>query len=232
MENADDRFSINDFARRSFRDMADEDYIMARLALRNRLIPQFIWASQQAIEKYLKAMLLFHRSPCKLSNHDLMPLLEQSRSIPGLGWVPSKDLRCFVKYLDIHNPIRYLEGGYHARGKMLLGLDDAIWDIRRFCMPPERNSQTDRSEPAPPSPSDKFDLFGGELERIAASKDHPARLALVWKNLRSGYGARKHVKLADWHTGVNAPTLDLKLYSLLEPLVFFPNQVKKRFKAP
>ncbi len=148
--------------------MADEDYVMARLALRNRLIPQFIWATQQAIEKYLKATLLFHRSPCKRSNHDLMPLLEKSRSIPGLGWVPSRDLLRFVEYLDIHHPIRYLEGGYHARGKMLLGLDDAIWDIRRFCMPPECNSQTGGNEPVRPSPSDKFDLFGGKLERIAA----------------------------------------------------------------
>lgn len=212
--------------------MADEDYIMARLALRNRLIPQFIWASQQAIEKYFKAILLFHRSPCKRSNHDLIPLLAQLRSIPGLGWVPSKNLLRFVEYLDIHNPIRYLEGGYYARGKMLLDLDEAIWDIRRFCMSPEFNSQAGRSEPVLPSPSNKFDLFGGELERIAASKDHPARLALVWKNVRSGSGARKNVKLADWHTGVNAPSLDSKMYTLLEPLVFFPKSVHNHFKTP
>ncbi len=212
--------------------MADDDYILARLALRNRLIPQFIWASQQAIEKYFKAILLFHRSPCQRSNHDLMPLLEQSRSISELRWVPSKGLLRFVEYLDFHNPIRYLEGGYYANGKMLLDLDDVIWDIRRFCMPPECNSQTGRNEPVWPSPSEKFGLSGGELERIAASKDHPARPALVWKNLRSGSGVRKHVELADWHIGVNAPTLDSKMYSLLEPLVYFPKSISKYFKAP
>jgi hypothetical protein len=151
LETADDRFGINDFGRRSFREIADQDYIIARLALRSRLIPQFIWASQQAIEKYLKAILLFHRNPCKRSNHDLMPLLEQSKSILGLRWVPSNSLFGFIEYLDIHNPIRYLEGGYHARGKMLLDLDDAIWEIRRFCMPPEFNSLAGRNEPVRPS---------------------------------------------------------------------------------
>ena len=192
MENAEDRFRINDFARRSFRDVADQDYIAARLALRHQLIPQFIWASQQAIEKYLKAILLFNRSACKATNHALMPLLKQSKRISALSWVPSKDLLQFVEYLDRHNPIRYLEGGYYARGKMLLDLDNAIWDIRRVCMPPECNPKTGRSEPIRPSSCDKFELLGGELEKIAADKNHPARLALTWKNSHSGSRARTH----------------------------------------
>ena len=212
--------------------MADQDYILARLALRNRLGAQFIWASQQAIEKYFKTILVFHRSPCKRSKHDLMPLLEQSRGIPGLGWVPSNDLLRFVEYLDVHNPIRYLEGGYYARGKMLATLDDTVWNIRRFCMPPEYNSQMARNEPIRPSPSDKFDLFGGALERIVESRDDPARRALVWKNLHSGSSARRTVRLTDWDVGVNAPTLDTKLYGLLLPLVFFPKSTHNHFKAP
>lgn len=86
MESATDRFRINDFARRSFRDMADGDYILARLAHRNRLIPRFIWNSQQAIEKYLKAILLFHRSACKDKKHDLRPLTNRaSGDDPELG---------------------------------------------------------------------------------------------------------------------------------------------------
>lgn len=52
---------INDFASRSFRDMADRDYIAARLACRAELMPQCLWSAQQAIEKYLKYILLVNR---------------------------------------------------------------------------------------------------------------------------------------------------------------------------
>ena len=38
---------LNDFALRSFRDIADGDYITARWACRAGLLPQYLWASQQ-----------------------------------------------------------------------------------------------------------------------------------------------------------------------------------------
>lgn len=44
----------NHFAIRSFRDVADADYIAARLAYRAQLPVQFLWASQQTLEKSLK----------------------------------------------------------------------------------------------------------------------------------------------------------------------------------
>ena len=50
---------LNSWAFRSFRDIADGDYIAARMAYRAQLPVQFLWASQQAIEKYLKCAL-FH----------------------------------------------------------------------------------------------------------------------------------------------------------------------------
>ncbi|MCA1796649.1 MAG: HEPN domain-containing protein [Geobacteraceae bacterium] len=55
------RILINDFATRSFRDVADQDYIAARLSYRHGLYPQFHWQSLQALEKYLKAILLYNR---------------------------------------------------------------------------------------------------------------------------------------------------------------------------
>lgn len=45
---------LNDFAIRCFRDVADDDYIAARMACPTELVLQYLWASQQAIEKYLK----------------------------------------------------------------------------------------------------------------------------------------------------------------------------------
>jgi len=44
-----DDAALNSFAIRSFRDVADFDYIAARMAYRARLIPQFHWSALQAI---------------------------------------------------------------------------------------------------------------------------------------------------------------------------------------
>lgn len=73
VQNKQYRF-INSFARQSFRDQADRDYVAARLACRYELYRQFLWASQQAIEKYLKAILLYNRNEAK-TGHDLTKAL-------------------------------------------------------------------------------------------------------------------------------------------------------------
>ncbi len=56
---------MNDFAVRSFRDVADADYIVARMACRAAFTTQYLLASQQAVEKYLKCVLLLNRIPAK-----------------------------------------------------------------------------------------------------------------------------------------------------------------------
>lgn len=62
---------VNGFGTQSFRDQADRDYIAARLACRHELFPQFLWSSHQAIEKYLKAILLYNRIKANQVGHDL-----------------------------------------------------------------------------------------------------------------------------------------------------------------
>lgn len=56
-----DEADLNNFATRSFRDVADQDYVLARIAYRSELYAQFLWSGLQAIEKYLKAILLYNR---------------------------------------------------------------------------------------------------------------------------------------------------------------------------
>ncbi len=56
---------INQLALRSFRDIAEGDYIAARMAFRAELYLQALWSSQQALEKYLKAILLLRSIPWK-----------------------------------------------------------------------------------------------------------------------------------------------------------------------
>ena len=67
---------LNDFATRSFRDTADQDYIAARLACRSRLIPQFLWLSLQALEKYLKCVSVLNRIKAD-RGHDLLEILKE-----------------------------------------------------------------------------------------------------------------------------------------------------------
>jgi len=51
---------LNTFATDIFRKQADYDYIAARANYRMRLRQQFLWSAHQAVEKYLKAILLFN----------------------------------------------------------------------------------------------------------------------------------------------------------------------------
>ncbi|WP_107804507.1 HEPN domain-containing protein [Nitrosomonas oligotropha] len=74
------RVLINDFATRSFRDIADQDYIAARLSYRHGLYSQFHWQSLQALEKYLKAILLYNRIEAKNINHDIEVHLNTQRN--------------------------------------------------------------------------------------------------------------------------------------------------------
>lgn len=73
---------INDFAIRSFRDVADKDYIAARLAFRADLLPQFMWMAQQAIEKYAKAILCFYRVPAPRLKHDISSAFDLMSKLP------------------------------------------------------------------------------------------------------------------------------------------------------
>lgn len=58
---------------RMFRDAADEDYLIARMTARAGLQFQYCWSSQQAIEKYLKAILLLNGQKINF-NHDLLSM--------------------------------------------------------------------------------------------------------------------------------------------------------------
>ena len=73
---------LNDFALRCFRDSADQDYIAARMSYRAALIPQFHWSGLQAVEKYLKAILLLNRIEATSVNHDLNRALERAKKLP------------------------------------------------------------------------------------------------------------------------------------------------------
>lgn len=114
---------INDFAVRSFRDVADADYIAARMACRAALTTQYLWASQQAVEKYLKSILLLNRIPAKDVRHDLGKALGKIEESGKVTLDLTKGTREFIKRLDEYGSYRYFEVSNVGFGAELVTLD-------------------------------------------------------------------------------------------------------------
>src|SRR5215470_15404381 len=114
---------VNDFALRSFRDMADGDYIAARMACRAALLPQYLWASQQAIEKYLKCILLLNRIAARDVSHDLGKALKHIEKAGKPALELCEPTSTFISYLDDTARFRYLEVSQWGGGHQLLTLD-------------------------------------------------------------------------------------------------------------
>lgn len=232
---------LHHFAIRSFREIADGDYIAARLSYRAQLVPQFLWQSLQAVEKYLKCILVLNRIKAPKS-HSLASLLQ---SVSGAGLIVrmSPETARFLEYLDRHGRFRYYEVPYHTRGDELFRLDRAVWEIRRYArvmhdefvkdngevvrLLPIELERNEISEGRPPQ---EFSIFGGHLESILARADHPSRPGLVWHNLYFGKGRRQTVKHRRMAAGGNSP-LSLRPEILNEVLkyVFLPRDVIKLY---
>jgi hypothetical protein len=208
---------LNDFAIPCFRESADQDYIAARMSYRAGLIPQFHWSGLQAVEKYLKAILLLNRIDARSVKHDLNRALEHARKLP-FDIKLSRLAMGFIGHLDRFGRYRYLETSFFVYGPKLAELDRTIWEIRRYCKVVdyvleveggrEKNmlqSELGRIACSESKPPHKFQLPNGLLERILDMKDHPARNALIWQNAFFGSYSRKKVKVPTHFQATNAP---------------------------
>ena len=206
---------LNTFASDVFRKQADFDYIAARANFRMQLRQQFLWSAQQAIEKYLKALLLFNgksaRYPTgqrKEFGHELGRLVDEVRTIKVFALDLEPDQEQFIKYLAKQGPNRYIGTTAYNTGEVLRQLDGTVWHLRRFCQyMPDRGLGSEGAIPgmreahirAALSPHHKeqpqrFSVFAGELEKIVKRPlRDPARQALVWANLY--YGAKRRVRV-------------------------------------
>src|SRR2546427_12007419 len=88
------------FVDRSFRDVADGDYIAARSLYNLELGQQFLWSAQQAIEKYLKSILLYNNQKAKRYRHNLESLFQSLNSITDIPFDFPEDVADFVVYLN------------------------------------------------------------------------------------------------------------------------------------
>lgn len=199
LRKADLEAHLNDFARRSFRDEADRDYIAARFAYRAGLLSQALWSSLQAMEKYFKYILMVNRVPKPTDRKDYLghnivaarDLIHRATPLQ-IGFV---NPRCELYFQLINNTgaNRYLEVSQYSMRDHLHLLDTSVWSIRRFCSvlqydhpdgSPALALELQKISKAETQPHHQFYLFGGVLENIIASADNEfLRTGLLWQNL-------------------------------------------------
>ncbi len=219
---------VNDFAIRSFRDMADEDYITARMSYRAGLSYPSLWQSQQAIEKYLKCILLLNRIPAKQVRHDLAAALAK---LEGSGKV-SLDLKPaslnFIEHINEVGQYRYLEVSTSTTSRDVINLDRLVWELRRFCTlelgPRQLNLEQGKIAP-------RYQIAGGQLEKIASSKNNPARTALLVNNGFLGVNHKKSVRMRTIWQVRNAPLhMHPEILDAVLKYVFLPSDLVKAWR--
>lgn len=233
---------LNDFAVRSFRDIADGDYIAARMACRAELVPQFLWSAQQAIEKYLKCTLLMHRVRAKVG-HDIDAALKLTERLPFEVKLTSRS-RKFIGHIDKNGRSRYLEVSWDLHGLALMDLDITVWELRRYCqslvlqgknvMPFEPAMLAEARKQVEESVVEKavdFCIPGGALERILDAKRHPAREPLLWQNTLFGVRKRRRARVKDFMHASNAPLyLFPDMLDELVKYVYMPKDMEAAYR--
>lgn len=230
---------VNDYAQRSLRYTADEDYIAARMCYRAGLIEPFLWSSLHAIEKYLKALLLFNKQLAKKFGHDIVKLLNAAKEVDGLDLrLPAKS-ESFIKYINEFGENRYFEGSACLDEYALDSLDEVVWYIRRYCY--DRSAydcdgyKFREIEPLELEANPKeYRLPSGLLEKIIKEKPRAYRY-LVWDNFFYGEQNinRNNIRKRQLKFRVINPSLVFfgqKAFDILNNYVDFSSDTKKYFK--
>lgn len=234
---------VNSFGTQSFRDQADRDYIAARLACRYELFPQFLWASHQAIEKYLKAILLYNRVNATQVGHDLALALSLTEKLPFKIELSSRS-RKFIAHVAEVGEFRYIDIPYYVDGHILIDLDLAVWEIRRYCqvlnifwkvLSIEEQKVLDAAlaelASSNTKPRHEFRLQDGFLEKVLDDKKHPSRSALLWHN--PCFGVRKRATIrAKSHLHTQNPLLYLypEMLDELVKYAFIPKRLVAAYR--
>lgn len=223
---------LNTFATDVFRKQADCDYIAARANYRMHLRQQFLWSAQQAMEKYMKAILLFNGRSSryylppggvkrKEFGHDLDALFAEIIRLPLFQINVKPEDKVFLSYLSrLGGNNRYLSASSYITSDAIHQLDRLVWSVRCYCqfipdrglgcrdVVPGLQEAIVRSieDPKHKQMPHKFALMRGELEAvIKRSPKDPARKALVWANLFYGKKRRLQVTFRGFNSFEVAP---------------------------
>lgn len=210
--------------------MADRDYICARMSAFAELMPQFLWSSQQSIEKYLKCILLLNRVPAKSVGHDIQKALALTTQLPfalDLGNATRK----FIAHISTFGTDRYFELSPYLLGHVCIELDRAVWELRRYCQVLECDESKllpweaeqlrisrEALEMSREKPPHKFSLNRGFIETVLADNKHPARGPLLRQNAFFGSRTRRSVRSKSQMQFANSP------------LLLFPNMIDELVK--
>ena len=157
----------------------------------------------------------------------------------------SDQTSAFIDHLSRCGEFRYLDVPYHVYGHILVDLDLAVWEIRRYCqvlevfgkvLPPREQAllakaRNDLAQSSTQS-RHKFRLHGGLLETILNNPKHASRTALLWQN--PVYGVRKRATIrVKRHLHAQNPLLSLypEMLDELVKYVFIPNKLAKAYRA-
>ena len=243
----DQQRQFNDYVYRSFRDVADQDYITARSAHRMGLYIPFLWLASQAVEKYLKAILIFNGRSVVNYKHDVLRLYQALGTINDIKFDFPNELEDFMKYLSLYGQDRYFEHSVHLNGYELFRLDQAVWFIRRYCrMLRWRENSGDNTVPSLAENLrrlhnddvkrglSKLRLPDGLLGKVLKDKKNAARPALLFAN--KYYGGKKIIRRITSHSAWPQNCITPEIFPELEKYVYFTPktkaEIRKRLNCP
>lgn len=229
--------NISEHIRRSFRDTADADYIGARAAYKMELFLLFLWLSNQALEKYLKAILVFNNRPANGFKHDVSKIYDDVLTIPDIQFDFPERTAEFIRHLSVFGQDRYFEHNIQISGNALEDLDAAVWTLRRYCQM-LRWSEFDKSNgvltlaervkeiqsPVYQEHPERFRIRGGLLESIRDKKTHPARAQLLLNNRY--FGGRNTVRSVKTVFASPQVVIAPEVLQELEKLIFITKKTK------
>jgi len=191
----DQKVYLNEYAS-TLRDSADKEYIAARSMFKLKLDDQFYWHAQQALEKYLKAILLYNEEKIKKQGHDLSKLY--CKMVCCLDLEEDSEVMSYLEDMKFIGLNRYEVREKFSIDFSLLVLDKLVYFFRRFCdriIDPRQKEyfKTISFE----DEYKKQTISFGYLEKVLENekdKYKEQRTSLVWKNFYFGEQKRKMIK--------------------------------------
>lgn len=186
----------NNFIQAMFIDTADNNYILARYSFYNNFPFEFLWFSMHALEKYMKASLLFNGKSSKKYGHDLVKLssavneyanglLEFSFIKPepikldfvGEDWWDDEEPHQFLQKLSNlgSSNNRYRTYGLIKTPDMIFKIDALVYYYRRICRDLSRTINVESKETKVfdilAADTSKWKIYKGILEDILKDKE-------------------------------------------------------------
>lgn len=233
----------------NFRDYADRDYIAARTLYRYDCLDQFLYLAHQAIEKYLKSILLFNyvKRPRNATGgkwHDLNYLYHLCKS--NISYFQLHfDSEELIDHLSSYNLVRYPDFPFHGKRESLLLLDKLVWQLRFFChrdpVHVENLVKTigwEKLEQAKYRNIGNVQIYG-YVEDVLKNRNNKhglERQNLIWKNFYYGKRRKKSITFRGgfWsknnHLFALSPQEQKKAYEAIKDYIFLPTEAHDYFK--